>query len=173
MAGRRILVGEIGRPHGVRGLVKVRSFTADPGAIASYGPLTDATGERRFALAFLSDGLARVEGVADREGAARLTGTALYVERASLPPPEGEDEFYLADLVGLRAETAPGVQLGKIRSVEEHGAGAFLVLDGPPERFVPFTRVCVPVVDTGAGRVVVQLPEEVAAPPPQSDEAAA
>lgn len=168
----RILVGEIGRPHGVRGLVKLRSFTADPAAIASYGPLTDATGERRFALTLLADGLAGVEGVEDREAAARLTGTALYVERASLPPPE-EDEFYLADLVGLRAETAAGEPLGRVRSVEDNGAGAFLALDGPPERFVPFTRACVPVVDTAGGRVVVELPEETAVPPVSSDEAAA
>jgi 16S rRNA processing protein RimM len=167
----RILVGEIGRPHGVRGLVKLRSFTGDPAAIASYGPLTDAAGERRFALTLLADGLARVEGVADREAAARLTGTGLYADRANLPPPE-EDEFYLADLVGLRAETAAGGSLGHVRSVEEHGAGAFLVLDGPPERLVPFTRACVPVVDTAEGRVVVELPQEVAAPPP-ADEAAA
>jgi 16S rRNA processing protein RimM len=160
----RILVGEIGRPHGVRGLVKLRSFTADPAAVASYGPLTDATGRRRFALTLLADGLARVEGVEDREAAARLTGTGLYVERASLPAPE-EDEFYLADLIGMRAETAAGEALGRVRSVEDNGAGAFLVLDGPPERLMPFTRACVPVVDTAAGRVVVQPPEETAAPP--------
>jgi 16S rRNA processing protein RimM len=172
-AAERILVGEIGRPHGVRGLVKLRSFTVDPAAIASYGPLTDAKGERRFTLTLLADGLARIEGVSDREAAARLTGTGLYAERANLPPP-GEDEFYLADLIGLPAETATGESLGRIRSVEEHGAGAFLVLDGPPERLVPFTRACVPVVDTAAGRVVVELPEEiVAAPPPPSDAAAA
>jgi 16S rRNA processing protein RimM len=169
---QRILVGEIGRPHGVRGLVKLRSFTADPAAIASYGPLTDAAGQRRYALTFLSDGLARVEGVADRDAASRLTGTGLYAERANLPPPE-EDEFYLADLVGLRAETAAGGALGHVRSVEEHGAGAFLVLDGPPERLVPFTRACVPVVDTAGGRVVVELPEEVAAAPTPANEAAA
>ena len=169
----RILVGEIGRPHGVRGLVKLRSFTADPAAIASYGPLTDAAGERRFALTLLADGLARVEGVEDREAAARLTGTGLYAERANLPPPE-EDEFYLADLIGLRAETAAGEGLGRVRSVEDNGAGAFLVLDGPPgERFVPFTRACVPVVDIAGGRVVVEPPEETAAPPPPGEEAAA
>ena len=170
--GERVLVGEIGRPHGVRGLVKLRSFTADPAAIASYGPLTDETGRRRFVLTLLADGLARVEGVDDREAAALLTGTRLYVGRANLPPPE-EDEFYLADLIGMSAGTATGEPLGRIRSVEEHGAGAFLVLDGPPERLVPFTRACVPVVDTAAGRVVVELPEETAAPPPSSGEAAA
>ena len=114
-AAAAILVGEIGRPHGVRGLVKLRSFTVDPAAIASYGPLTDAKGERRFALTLLADGLARIEGcIDDREAAARLTGTGLYVERANLPPPE-EDEFYLADLIGLPAETAAGELLGRIR----------------------------------------------------------
>ena len=172
MRDRRILLGVIGRPHGVRGLVKLRSFTADPAAIASYGPLTDGTGTRRFALSLLAEGLARVEGVEDREAAARLTGTGLYVERASLPPPE-EDEFYLADLVGLRAETAAGEPLGRVRSVEDNGAGTFLVLDGPPERFVPFTRACVPVVDIAGARLVVEPPEETAAPPPPDEEAAA
>ena len=172
-AAGRILVGEIGRPHGVRGLVKLRSFTSDPAAITSYGPLTDESGERRFAVALLSDGVARIEGVEDRDAAARLTGTCLYVERANLPPPE-EEEFYLADLVGLRAETAAGEPLGRIRSVEDNGAGAFLVLDGPQgERFVPFTRACVPVVDIAGGRLVVEPPEETAAPPPAGEEAAA
>ena len=164
MSGGMILLGEIGRPHGVRGLVRVRSFTAEPMGLTAYGALTDEKGERRFVLELLAEELARIEGVSDRDAAARLTGTKLYVPREALPPPE-EDEFYLADLVGLRAETAAGDALGRVRSVEEHGAGAFLVLDGPPERLVPFTRACVPVVDTAAGRVVVQPPEETAAPP--------
>ncbi|TCZ59845.1 ribosome maturation factor RimM [Roseicella aquatilis] len=173
MAGKRILVGEIGRPHGVRGLVKLRSFTADPAAIAAYGPLTDESGTRRVSLALLAEGLARIEGVADRDAAARLTGTKLYVERDRLPPPE-EEEYYLADLIGLRAETEAGERLGTIRGVEEHGAGAFLVLDGPPgggqERMLPFTRAVVPVVDIAGGRVVVDLPAEVVVPPPTGEQ---
>ncbi|MDO9709110.1 ribosome maturation factor RimM [Paracraurococcus lichenis] len=172
MAGKRILVGEIGRPHGVRGLVKLRSFTADPAAIASYGPLTDESGTRRVALTLLADGLARVEGVADRDAAQRLTGTKLYVERDRLPPPE-EEEYYLADLIGLRAETEAGQGLGLVRDVEEHGAGAFLVLEGPPERLLPFTRAVVPVVDIAGGRLVVSLPEEVTVPPQPGEEDAA
>lgn len=168
MAAGRILVGEIGRPHGVRGLVKLRSFTADPAAISGYGPLTDEAGVQRIALTVLAEGLARIEGVADRDAAARLTGTRLYVERDRLPPPE-EDEFYLADLIGLPAEAPGGEALGTVRAVEEHGAGAFLVLE--PERLVPFTRACVPVVDIAARRVVVALPDEVAVPP--GEEAAA
>jgi len=168
MGAKRILVGEIGRPHGVRGLVKLRSFTADPAAIASYGPLTDESGSRRFVLTLLSEGLARIEGVTDRDAAQRLTGTRLYVERDQLPEPE-EDEFYFADLIGLRAETAAGQALGTVRAVEEHGAGTFLVLDGPPERLIPFTRACVPVVDLDGGRLVVEPPEEITVPPQPGD----
>jgi 16S rRNA processing protein RimM len=165
-AGRRILVGEIGRPHGVRGLVKLRSFTADPDAIAAYGPLTDESGARRYALTLLGGGLARVQGVEDRDAAARLTGTRLYVERDRLPPP-GEEEFYLADLIGLAAETEGGEGLGRVRAVEDHGAGTFRVLEGAVggERLVPFTRAAVPVVDVAGGRLVVAPPAEVAAPP--------
>lgn len=172
MVVQRVLVGEIGRPHGVRGLVKLRSFTADPAAIDRYGPLTNEAGVRRLTLTVLAEGLARIEGVADRDAAARLTGTRLYVERDRLPPPDAE-EFYLADLVGLRAEAATGEALGVIRAVEEHGAGPFLVLDGPPERMVPFTRACVPVVDLAAKRVVVVPPEEIVVPPQPDEEAAA
>ena len=168
MTGKRILVGEIGRPHGVRGLVKLRSFTADPDAIASYGPLTDEAGTRRIALTVLAEGLGRIEGVADRDAAARLTGTRLYVERDRLPPAE-DDEFYLADLVGLAAATEAGQSLGTVRAVEDHGAGAFLVLDGPPERMLPFTRAVVPVVDIAGGRLVVVLPEEVVVQPQPGD----
>ena len=168
MTGKRILVGEIGRPHGVRGLVKLRSFTADPDAIASYGPLTDEAGTRRIALTVLAEGLGRIEGVADRDAAARLTGTRLYVDRDRLPPPE-EEEYYLADLVGLAAATEAGQSLGTVRAVEDHGAGAFLVLDGPPERMLPFTRAVVPVVDIAGGRLVVVLPDEVVVQPQPGD----
>lgn len=157
-----ILLGEIGRPHGVRGLVRVRSFTADPADLTAYGPLSDGGG-RSFALTLLAPDLARIEGVADRDAAARLTGTKLYVPRTALPAPEEEDEFYLADLEGLRAETEAGESLGTVLAVEDHGAGAFLVLSGPPERLVPFTRAAVPVVDVKGGRVVVVPPEEVVA----------
>jgi 16S rRNA processing protein RimM len=170
--GKRILVGEIGRPHGVRGLVKLRSFTADPAAIATYGPLTDEAGTRRFGVTLLSEGVARVEGVADRDAAQRLTGTRLYVERDRLPPAE-EEEFYLADLLGLRAETEAGQLLGVIRAVEDHGAGAFLVIEAKPERLVPFTRAVVPVIDLAGGRVVVVVPDEIVVPPQPGEEDAA
>ena len=116
----------------------------------------------------LAEGLGRIEGVADRDAAARLTGTRLYVERDRLPPAEAE-EYYLADLVGLAAATEAGQSLGTVRAVEDHGAGAFLVLDGPPERMLPFTRAVVPVVDIAGGRLVVVLPDEVMVQPQPGD----
>nr|WP_314074102.1 ribosome maturation factor RimM [uncultured Roseococcus sp.] len=161
MADTKVLLGEIGRPHGVRGLVHVRSFTAEPEGLTAYGPLTDESGNRRFALELLTADLARIEGVQDRDAAARLTGTKLYALRDALPPTEDPEEFYLSDLEGLPAFTEDGASLGRVRAVEDHGAGAFLVLEGPPERLVPFTRAAVPVVDLAAGRIVVAPPAEV------------
>lgn len=161
MTDAKVLLGEIGRPHGVRGLVRVRSFTAEPEGLTAYGPLTDEGGTRHFVLELLAADLARIEGVSDRDAAARLTGTRLYAARDALPPPEDPEEFYLSDLEGLAAFTEGGAPLGRVRAVEDHGAGAFLVLEGPPERLVPFTRAAVPVVDLGAGRITVTPPDEI------------
>lgn len=173
MAGKRVLVGEIGRPHGVRGLVRLRAFTEDPAAIAAYSPLTDETGARRFAIALKGGDLAAIEGVADRDAAQRLTGTKLFVERDRLPPP-GEEEFYLTDLIGLVAVAEGGESLGTIRAVEDHGAGAFLVVEGQGrEHLLPFTRAVVPVVDIVGGRVTVVPPGEIVVTPQPGEEDAA
>lgn len=167
------MVGEIGRPHGVRGLVRLRAYTEDPAAIAAYSPLTDETGTRRFAITLKGGDIAAVEGVADRDAAQRLTGTRLFVERDRLPPP-AEDEFYLADLIGLAAVTAAGETLGTIRAVEDHGAGGFLVVEGEGrEHLLPFTKAVVPVVDIAGGRVTVVPPGEIlVAPQPGAEDAA-
>jgi 16S rRNA processing protein RimM len=170
---RKVIVGEIGRPHGVRGLVRLRAFTADPNAIASYGPLTDETGTRRFAVTVLPEGIARIEGVADRDQAAKLTGTKLFAERDRLPPPADPDEFFLCDLEGLAVVGEDGAALGTVRAVEDHGAGAFLTVDGPGgELLLPFTKAVVPVVDIAGGRIVVSPPAEVIVPPQPGEEAA-
>jgi 16S rRNA processing protein RimM len=168
MAEPLVLVGEIGRPHGVRGLVHLRSFCAAPADIALYGPLSDGEG-RRFAIEWLGNGLVRIEGVADRDAAARLTGTRLYVPRDRLPAPE-EEEFYLADLIGLTAFDAAGTALGTVRAVEDFGAGAFLTVQGEEgEVLVPFTRAAVPVVDLAARRVVLAPPDEVMVRPEEAE----
>jgi 16S rRNA processing protein RimM len=162
---KRVLLGEIGRPHGVRGLVRLHAFTADPLAIGAYGALTDATGTRRFVVTPLPGGIGRIEGVTDRDAAARLTGTTLHVERDRLPPSEGDD-FFLCDLEGCAAFGADGTPLGAVRAVEDHGAGPFLVIgDGARERLIPFTRAAVPVVDVAAARIVVVPPAEVLVEP--------
>jgi len=152
-----VLIAELGRPHGVRGLLRVRDFSE--AGLAAFAVLRDATG-RAFRLRPHGVDIVAVDGVADRDAAASLTGTKLYVERALLPAVE-EDEFYLADLVGLAAEGASGQAFGRVLTVEDHGAGPYLVLSGPPERLVPFTQAAVPVVDVAGGRIVVEPPAEI------------
>jgi 16S rRNA processing protein RimM len=169
VAGGHILMGVVGRPHGVRGLLRVHSYAADPASLAAYGPLSDGGG-RRFALSWRGDGvaaLAELDGdrpvpVADRAAAARLVNTRLYIERGRLPPPDDEDEFYLADLVGLDAVGPDGARLGRVATVHDYGAGASLEI-GP--LLLPFSRVCVPAVDLAAGRLTVAPPAEIEVPP--------
>lgn len=165
MPESRILMGVIGRPHGVRGWVRVTSYAED---LTAYGPLSDAKG-RRFVLRSRGIGVAEiaelVDGaevkVEDRTAAEKLTNTRLYVERARLPEPE-EDEFYLADLVGLAACDAAGAAIGTVTAVHDYGAGVSLEIgrDGAPPLLVPFTRAAVPEVDVARGHVVVAPPEE-------------
>jgi 16S rRNA processing protein RimM len=171
--GRRILLGVIGRPHGVRGLVRVHSHTAEPAALTVYGPLQDEQG-RQFELAWRGEGVAEIaelrDGVrvpvADRDAAARLTNVRLYIDRERLPAPEPE-EFYLADLIGLEAADAGG-PIGRVAAVHNYGAGASLEIERgqSPPLLVPFTRASVPEVDIAGGRLIVNPPAEIDAPPP-------
>jgi 16S rRNA processing protein RimM len=163
MPGRRILLGVIGRPHGVRGLLRVHCYAGDPAALPGYGPFTDDRG-RRFALAWRGDGIAEISEIVDgaphpvrdRAAAAALVNTRLFVERDRLPA-TGRDEFYLADLVGLEAFGADGTRLGRVDAVHDYGGGASLEI-GP--LLVPFSRAAVPVVDLAGGRITVVPPEE-------------
>ncbi len=169
----RIQLGVIGRPHGVRGLVHVVSHTQDPAALADYGPLDDGAG-RRFVLRWRNQGGAEliaavaelVDGsevpVTDRDAAARLTNTRLFIDRARLPEPEAE-EFYLADLLGLAAHDAAGARIGSVVQVHDYGAGVSLEIarHALPPLLVPFTRAAVPAVDVTAGRLTVMPPDEL------------
>jgi 16S rRNA processing protein RimM len=162
----RILMGVIGRPHGVRGLVRVTSYADD---LTGYRPLSDDKG-RGFVLRWRGDGIAEIAElvggdevkVADRTAAETLINVRLYVDRAQLPEPD-KDEFYLADLIGLVVFDTGGAQLGRIAAVHDYGAGASLEIVGETSAIVPFTRSCVPEVDVAAGRVTVAAPEDVGA----------
>jgi 16S rRNA processing protein RimM len=164
-----VLLGRFGAPHGVRGEIRLQSFTADPLAIADYGPLSDKSGARSFTLLSVRPQgkdmlVARVEGVGDRAGAERLTGAELFIAREKLPAPEDEDEFYLADLVGLRAETRSGEELGVIVAVRNFGAGDILEVApkaGGETLLFPFTKAIAPIVSVAEGRVVIEPPAEV------------
>ena len=163
----RICVGAIAGSFGVQGEVRLKSFCADPEAIASYGPLWTEDGSRSFAVkltrANVSGGLgARLSGVLTKEQADALRGTQLFADRDRLPALP-DDEFYHADLIGLVAQDTGGVTLGTVRAVHNHGAGDMLEILGPGMKtalLVPFTLAVVPTVDLAAGRVVVDMPEE-------------
>ncbi len=162
MGERLILMGVIGRPHGVRGLVRVNAYTADPEALAQY-PLTDKSG-RTFRLDWVSGNVAQLsEGerrITDRGEAERLTGIELFTPRAALPAADAE-EFYLADLIGLPARNGAGEALGTIAAVHDYGGGVSLEI-APGALLVPFTRAAVPVIDIAAGYAVVEPPAEAA-----------
>ena len=172
MPESRIQLGVIGRAHGVRGWVKITSHTADPADLTAYGPLSDAEG-RFYALTWKADGVAEisriVDGVpvkvTDRSQAEKLTNTRLFIDRSALPPAE-EDEFYLADLIGLAAMDPSGQALGSVAIVHDYGAGASLEIVGSgAPLIVPFTAASVPTVDIAGGTLVVALPDEIIVTP--------
>lgn len=165
MVSKRIQLGVVGRPHGVRGHVHVTSWCDDPADLTAYGPLTDAAG-RVLSLRWVAEGIAAIQGVSDRDAAARLTNTPLYVDRDRLPPPD-EDEVYHADLIGLAAEDTRGRSLGQVMAVHDYGAGASLevVRQDGASQLVPFSRATAPVLDVAAGRIVLDLPDETEARP--------
>jgi 16S rRNA processing protein RimM len=165
---RLIALGRFGAPQGVRGEIRIQSFTAEPAAVAAYGPLTDAGGVRTFAVKVvrvLRDDMlvARVEGVATREAAAALTGVELFARRSQLPPPDA-DEFYYDDLIGLAAVTPEGATLGRVVAVLNHGAGDILEIAGEGESeslLLPFTKAVAVEIDFARRRVVLASPPEV------------
>jgi 16S rRNA processing protein RimM len=165
MAVDRICVAQIGAAHGTRGEVKLRSFTADPAAVKDYGPLESEDGATRFTIEALRQAkdhlVARLSGVRDRDAAARLTNLRLYVPRARLPQPEPE-EFYHADLIGLRAESRDGAEVATVVAVHDFGAGDLLELRIAGESrtvLLPFNTTTVPVVDIAGRRIVIDPPQ--------------
>jgi 16S rRNA processing protein RimM len=156
----RVLLAVIGGAHGIKGEVRVRSFTADPEDVGAYGPLVDAKGRRyTVASARLQKNVVvvRFKEVADRNAAELLNGTELFVDRAALPA-EGEDEFYQADLVGLVARLMDGTVIGEVVAFHDFGAGDILEIapDGGASVMIPFTEAAVPEVDLDLGFILVE-----------------
>ena len=164
-AGARLCIGVIVGAHGIKGAVRLKSYTTDPADVQSYGPVEDESGQRRFSLSVIGEAkgvvTVRIPGVTDRNAAEALKGTRLYVARDVLPEPE-EDEFYYSDLAGLKATLEDGTPFGTVKAVFDAGAGDILEIARPEGESVllPFTRRVVPVVDIAGGRVVIDPPIE-------------
>jgi 16S rRNA processing protein RimM len=161
-----ICVARIGAAHGVRGAVKLWTFTEDPLAVKDYGPLTTKDGARQFEVAQAREAkdhlVATFKGVATREDAERLNGIELYIARDKLPATE-DDEYYHADLIGLAAVNTADEPIGRVLAIHNFGAGDIIEIAPPqgPTLLLPFTNAVVPTVDLAGGRVVIELPEEI------------
>ncbi len=165
MSGDRVCVGAVAGAFGVRGEVRLKSFCAEAADIAGYGPLWTEDGRRSFEVTLtraVKNGFAaRLSGVATKEAADALRGTRLYVDRDALPDLP-DDEFYHADLVGLRVFDTGGTDLGTVRGVQNHGATDLLEIAVPGHGdtvLLPFTRAAVPTVDIAGGRLIADPPD--------------
>ena len=170
MPAKRICLAAIAGVHGVRGLVRLKTFTERPEDVVAYGELSDERGERQFRLTLKGANkgllLAAIEGVTDRSAAEALKGLRLYVAREALPPNEDPEEFYHADLIGLAVVDRSGKTLGTVRAVEDFGAGSVLEIEQDGGSFMlPFTLAAVPEVDLEGGRLVADPPEELESGP--------
>lgn len=167
MKGEMVLLARIGAAHGVRGEVRVKSFTAIPTALGEYGPLTARDG-RTFVVERLRPAkevvVAKFRGIDDRGTAEALNGTDLYVPRQRLPAEE-EDEYYHSDLIGLAAATEAGEPLGTVVAVHDFGAGDILEIapSRGPTLMLPFTREAVPAIDLAARSLIAVPPPDVEA----------
>jgi 16S rRNA processing protein RimM len=161
-----ICIARIGAAHGVRGAVKLWTFTEDPLAVLRYGTLATQDGTRQFVVTHAREAkghlVATLKGIATRDDAERLNGIELYIARDKLPA-TGEDEYYHADLVGLAAVNVAGEPLGRVTAIHNFGAGD--IIEIAPARgaamLLPFTNAVVPTVDLAEGRLVIELPAEI------------
>lgn len=170
-----IFVAQVGAAHGVRGEVKVTTFTADPMALAAYKTLLRQDGSPALTIASArpSKGgiVARLKGVDDRNAAEALRGLKLFISRDLLPPPD-EDEFYLADLIGLTVESVDGELLGTVKTVQDFGAGDLLEIQprAGATWWLPFTRDAVPEVRIAEGKLIAAPPAVIEADPDEGRE---
>lgn len=167
-------MAQIGAAHGVRGDVRLKSFTQDPMAVADYGPLQSEDGARAFEIETLRPAkdvlVAHFKEVDDRAAASALNRQRLYVPRERLPALGESDAFYHADLIGLAVHDVSGRLLGAVTAVHNFGAGDVIEMrprEGGRTALLPFTRSIFPVVDTAGGRLVADPPAGALESPPQ------
>lgn len=162
---KQLLMGRIGAAHGIGGEVRIQSFTEEPLALASYGPLaTNRPGlviEIESARATTNVLVARLKGIKDRTAAEKLNGVELYIDRDKLPPAEDDDDFYHADLIGLEARLSDGSVVGKVTAIPNFGASD--LLEVRDERtgdtyLYPFTKAVVPTVKVAEGYLIIETP---------------
>ena len=162
----RVCVARIGAAHGVRGEVRLWTFTEDPLAVLRYGPLSTKDGARLLEVARAREArdhlVAALKGVTTRDDAERLNGVELYIARDKLPATD-DDEYYHADLIGLAAVGADGAPVGRVVAIHNFGAGDIIEIAPPqgPTLMLPFTNAVVPTVDIAGGRVVIEMPGEI------------
>jgi 16S rRNA processing protein RimM len=161
----RIRVARIGAAHGVRGEVKLWSFTQDPTAVADYGPLQSEDGKRQFEIETMRAAkdhfVARIAGIDSREAAEALRNVDLFIPRDKLPAIDEPDTYYFADLVGMAALTPDGVPLGNVTAVHNFGAGDLIEIAssaGGEPLLLPFTETVVPKINTALRQITIVLP---------------
>ena len=175
MTTAQICVARIGAPHGVRGQVRLWTFTEDPYAVLDYGPLATKDGKRTIEIDNVREAkghlVATLKGVADRDAAARLNGVELYVARDALPDAE-DGEYYHADLIGLAAVNAAGETIGRVVAMHDFGAGDIIEIAPPSGQtlLLPFTDAVVPTVDIAGGKVVIEMPGEIVGDDPAASD---
>jgi len=169
---RLILVGQVAGGFGVKGEVRVTAYTADPLALTAYGPLLRADGSVGLTLTAARPDkngvVGRAKEITAKEQADAMRGLKLYVPRDRFPQPE-EDEFYLADLIGLEARDGADAVIGRVKSVQNFGASDMLEIapaSGGQTWYLPFTREAAPEVRTAEGWIRVIRPAEIGEPEP-------
>jgi 16S rRNA processing protein RimM len=161
-----ICIARIGAAHGVRGAVKLWTFTEDPLAVLRYGMLATKDGARQFVVTHAREAkghlVATLKGIATREDAERLNGIELYIAREKLPATD-EGEYYHADLIGLAAVNAANEAIGRVIAIHNFGAGDIIEIApaSGPTLLLPFTNAVVPTVDLANRRVVIELPQVI------------
>jgi 16S rRNA processing protein RimM len=154
-----IQLAVIGAAHGIKGEVRVKTFTRNPLSLGGYGPLYARDGRAFEILDIRPQGtvvVVRLKGVNDRNAAEALTGTALFVDRSALPEDLDDEEFYHADLVGLDVRDTVGDVIGRVTAIHNYGGGDILELalaDG--DVLIPFTKAAVPVVSVASRSITI------------------